>query len=169
MKRKRIFQKEGFKLTYTTREWEWYSFMRIVEREHMEDLIWYGLPCLDDDWEKFLRNWMQVEGDFFVGWHDAGIAGACWVTDIEGGVGKFHLVTFPWGEHLMRNIAALAVKRILAFGLDKRHGPCYRYLIGETPFLPLARMARIYGLGDYEKVEGLFGEAPGYQIRINPK
>jgi hypothetical protein len=99
MRRKRIFQKDHFRLIWSPDHWEWFAFLRIVKREHMENRLWYGLERINCDWQLFLHDWMQVKGHFFVGWHDAGIMGACWVTDIEKQTGKFHLCTFPWGSN----------------------------------------------------------------------
>jgi hypothetical protein len=76
---------------------------------------------------------------------------------------------FSLGEQLFRNYAAEAIQRILKHGLDKRHNKCYRYLIGETPFLPVARMARIYGLGNFVEVPGYFEGNPGYIINIKTR
>jgi hypothetical protein len=169
--RKRILQWRRFRLTWTKERWEWEAFMDKIYEHRYERHLWHGLEEVTPEWETFLRRWMQIDGDFFVGRNgDAAIVGACWVTDIVAGEsGKFHLVTFPSAERILETASEVTLERILRFGLEKKAGPCYRYLIGETPYLAVARAAKMHGLGDYETKERFFGDEPGYIINILPK
>lgn len=166
-----ILKNSDLEMRWTKERWEWESLMRKVYRENLEDKIWTGVGGkFNEEWEEFLYGWMMKHGEFFIVRNrDGGVIGGCWVTDIEDGDhGNFHFVSFENAKPGMirRNLPKI-MEKILAFGLDKKHKPHYRYLIGTTAYESVARLMKSYGFGGYERVEGAFGNLPGFRQTIS--
>lgn len=164
-----LVRKGSFSLSWTKDSGDWEGFMRWVYWHRMERRIWYGAESFDGEWERFLREWMQVRGDFFLGMYDGGHVGAVWVTDhvLETRTAKVHLCTFPAFAWLTGKVAGECFRAVLGFGLDKRAFMPYEYLEGDTPIEGVARSARRRGIGNYSVVPGYFDGKDSYRITIS--